>query len=687
MRLPQLPAPLAILLSGALLGTLAGCGSSSPSDAGPAGAEAADAEGTPADDPPARVARLSHLSGSVSVRPASAEEWSPAALNEPLTSGDRLWTDRGARAELEVGTGALRVGPETSLDLLRVEDDAIQVRVPRGSITVSLRELSGGETFEVATPAGAVTLRETGRYLVEVSDSGSDVIVRVRAGGADVTAGGAEFPVPGGKEALVADGDPPVYDIADARAPDELERWSEDRERRAAGSASLRYVSSGVVGYEDLDASGTWRTEPEYGAVWVPTTVAADWAPYRYGRWRWTYRWGWTWVDDASWGFAPFHYGRWAYLGRGWAWVPGVVVARPVFAPALVGWVGGGGWSASVGIGAGVGWFPLGPRDVWVPGYRHSSAYIRRVNVANVNVTNFNVRNVSVTNVYVNRGVAGAVTAVPRDVFTGARSVRPAMVVVPPRALGSAPTATMAAVPPRAESLGIRGSGAVPRPPAAVEGRAVRAKLTAPPAPVSFSQQQSVLATREGRPLDRATAASLRRSAPASSASAPAVKPATAPSRSGATLVPKRDGIPVARPVTASPATRREPEPKREAAPREPRRERTETRPAERAPERKAEPAVRPTPASERSRPAETRTEPKPAERAPQRAEPRREPEPRREAAPKREAAPREPKVERSEPKPAERAPKVDKPHEKPKEKPKEAKKEDKPKKADKKPD
>ena len=69
-------------------------------------------------------------------------------------------------------------------------------------------------------------------------------------------------------------------------------------------------------------------------------------------------------------------------------------MVRPVYAPALVAWVGGGpGFHFSVGVG--VAWFPLAPGEVFIPGYRVSRAYVNSVNITNtaVNVTR-------VTNVY-----------------------------------------------------------------------------------------------------------------------------------------------------------------------------------------------------------------------------------------------------------------------------------------------
>jgi len=64
-------------------------------------------------------------------------------------------------------------------------------------------------------------------------------------------------------------------------------------------SQSSRYVSSDVIGYEDLDdnAAGAPRLNM---APFVSTQTIVGWAPYRYGHWVWISPWGWTWVDDAS---------------------------------------------------------------------------------------------------------------------------------------------------------------------------------------------------------------------------------------------------------------------------------------------------------------------------------------------------------------------------------------------------
>ena len=196
---------------------------------------------------------------------------------------------------------------------------------------------------------------------------------------------------------------------------DEYDQWSYSRDRAEDESVSAQYVSRDMTGYEDLDRNGTWSDDADYGHVWVPSHVAYDWAPYRYGRWAWVEPYGWTWIDDAPWGFAPFHYGRWAYVRNRWVWAPGVVRRRPVYAPALVVFVGGSNFSGGryYGDRGDVAWFPLAPREIYRPAYRTSDDYVRLVNVTNVNVTNINITNVNVTNIqYRNQVVQGATTAV-----------------------------------------------------------------------------------------------------------------------------------------------------------------------------------------------------------------------------------------------------------------------------------
>jgi hypothetical protein len=461
-------------------------------------------------DPPGRVGRLSYMNGAVSFRPGDIEDWVAADVNRPLTTGDHLWIDEGARAELNIGTAAIRLNSRTAFEFLNLDDGNTQIRLTEGSLNIRVRSLDQNETFEIDTPNLAFSVLRTGEYRIDVNPDAQTTRITVRGGEGEVTGGGQAFTVHAREQADVSGGDSLSYNVLNAPRPDEWDNWCDARDRRDDQSRSAQYVSREMVGYQDLDDNGDWRNEPEYGAVWVPRAVPAGWAPYHYGHWVWVEPWGWTWVDDAPWGFAPFHYGRWAYVSGYWGWIPGPVAVRPVYAPALVAWVGGSRFSLaiSVGGGPGIGWFPLGPREVFVPGYRASPRYVNRVNVTNTTITNINITNVyNTTNVrYVNREAPGAVMVVRQNAF-GARRVQDGAVRVRPEDMRSAEVMNGAPIAPRRENvLGNYGGGGgrVAQPPAAAFSRTVVAKTTPPPPQVPFSQRQGALSANPGRPLDAA---------------------------------------------------------------------------------------------------------------------------------------------------------------------------------------
>ncbi|MEQ1580112.1 MAG: DUF6600 domain-containing protein [Steroidobacteraceae bacterium] len=383
------------------------------------------------EDPPDRVARLSYRQGDVSLEEAGSEERATAPLNRPLTTGDRLWADQDARAELQVGSAALHLDEYTAIELKDLGSDSLRVALDEGVLTVHVRDVGREETIEIDTPNAVVSLLEPGEYTIEVNRGGDTTVVKVREGASTVDSGerGARtYHIDSGRQGIFTGKDRLSAAIDSVERRSGFEQWADDREDRVRRAASTRYVSREVIGYEDLDEYGDWRSSPEYGYVWYPRSIAVGWAPYRYGHWAWVRPWGWTWMDDAPWGFAPFHYGRWAFVGSRWGWVPGPRSIRPVYAPALVAWVGGPSVSVSVSLGGGVGWFPLGPREVYVPGYRASRRHINDVNISNTVIVNNNY----ITNVYesrgrneryVHQGRGDAVTVVSREDFTRGRPV------------------------------------------------------------------------------------------------------------------------------------------------------------------------------------------------------------------------------------------------------------------------
>ena len=381
-------------------------------------------------DPPSIVARLNLAEGAVSFAPADANpdasDWSPAVLNRPLTSGDRLWSGPRARLELHIGATAVRMSEQTSLDFGALNEQVSQLRVAQGSVQLRVRTLFEGERLEVDTPNLAFVVSAPGNYRIDVNPASDTThVVALSGGGVLYGDNGATLnlgsPQQGNFSGTQLTSTPPGPAFLDS-----FDTWAAARDRREDQSVAARYIPRETTGYLQLDSYGDWQQDASYGAVWLPRAVPANWAPYRDGHWSWISPWGWTWVDDAPWGFAPFHYGRWAQIGARWAWVPGQLPRRPVYAPALVAFIGGGAgldWNLPAGSGGtprpGVAWFPLAPGEAFRPVYRASPRYITQVN-NNIAVNN----TVNITNNYRYQHQPAAVTAVGRDDFFRSRPLQ-----------------------------------------------------------------------------------------------------------------------------------------------------------------------------------------------------------------------------------------------------------------------
>ncbi len=296
------------------------------------------AQAVPTRDAPSRAARLSFIEGTVSFQAAGSAAWGDGTLNRPITINDRVWADADSRAEVHLGSSALRLSSRTSLAVTNLDESTVQVSVNEGTIGVHIRDLPQGHLVEVDTPTAAITLRGVGAYRITVDPAANAAYVVVRRGSAEVLASGDAFEVSAHSLATVTGESGKTAHVLSAEpAVDGFDAWCDARDAREENPPALQYVSRDTVGYEDLDASGGWQQTPEYGPVWTPQGVDPTWAPYQDGRWSWMDPWGWTWIDAAAWGYAPFHYGRWVRWGSRWSWAPGPMVRSPVYAPALVG--------------------------------------------------------------------------------------------------------------------------------------------------------------------------------------------------------------------------------------------------------------------------------------------------------------------------------------------------------------
>ncbi|HEU5048363.1 MAG TPA: DUF6600 domain-containing protein [Rickettsiales bacterium] len=361
-------------------------------------------------DPPARVGRIGYLQGEVAFHNAEQSQWTSAMFNYPVTTGDAFWTDQGARTEIQVGASEIRMDQATELDITRLDDEAMQLNVPQGTINIHLHT-PPATPVQVITPQGEIDLLQPGSYHIEASHPGAmpSASVTVLEGSAQIQGPSSPLSISAGEHATLSGS--PASVTLDEAIPTAFDNWALTREHREVELGTAHYVSAETTGINDLNNYGQWASTPSYGAVWYPSAVPAGWAPYRYGHWAYVAPWGWTWIDDAPWGFAPFHYGRWAHIHGRWGWCPGEREAHPVYAPALV---------TFVGDRSSVGWVPLAPHEAFRPYYHTSMNYIRNVNANNVDKTTINritVNNVT-NNVNINQYAnSKVITMVPHSAF------------------------------------------------------------------------------------------------------------------------------------------------------------------------------------------------------------------------------------------------------------------------------
>jgi hypothetical protein len=363
-------------------------------------------------DPSTLAGRLSDISGTVSYHAAGADQWSPATQNFPVASGNAYWTEPQASATIEIGDDEVVMDGGTELDVTTLDQSNFTASLPQGAIFLGLRDLPDGQALSVTTPRGAVQITQPGQYEIVAGDTNNPTSVTVVTGAAHVTATGVDLNVTANMTGAVTGADTFQGGVAAAQQDQFLQaqiaRFAPPPQQQAAPPAvaqQVRYMTGG----SQLAQYGSWSQTQQYGQLWYPNNVSSDWAPYQDGRWSYVAPWGWTWVDAEPWGFAPFHYGRWINDGGRWGWMagaPGVEYGGgyPVYAPALVSFVGVGGdllAGAAIGFGVGllaggggVGWFPLGYREPFVPWYHVSDGYFRNVN----RYSGLNVRNITINN-------------------------------------------------------------------------------------------------------------------------------------------------------------------------------------------------------------------------------------------------------------------------------------------------
>ncbi len=293
--------------------------------------------------------RLSILEGDAAVLHSGSDTWVPLERNFPIAEGDRLVLQPGSRLELEIGIrAAIRLDADADLAVESVYP--AEFKLFHGSAIVR----TGSQEVRITTPSEQLLFRPRGYYRLNVNETNDEVIV---------FQGSAALPegeeIPSGRQVSLSNGKVVSEQYRTATTADLFQLWSDRRDSFNAFDKSAQYLPGSVPGgAADLDRYGNWQNDASYGHVWYPI-VGAGWCPYRVGHWYWAPRFGWTWISWEPWGWLPYHFGRWRFGVNGWCWIPGGPSFFTTWSPALVHFLRSNSF---------VGWFPLGPGDVFHPG-------------------------------------------------------------------------------------------------------------------------------------------------------------------------------------------------------------------------------------------------------------------------------------------------------------------------------
>jgi hypothetical protein len=450
-------------------------------------------------EPPARVGRISIVEGALAFYGPGDNDWSAAKVNFPVAENGWFATDSNSRAEFRIGADSAFLANNSEAGFTRLRQKDMQLALQQGRVALHLRQLNSGSNAEVDIGRGGIWLLQRGEYDIDGGDADRPTRIAVFDGSARFVGGGVDITVKAG-DALVLSGADTLSATVEPATADEFARWCRAHDYHERRLAAPYHVSPAMTGFEELDSYGAWTRDADYGEVWFPKSVPADWAPYRAGHWVWIEPWGWNWVDDEPWGFAPCHYGRWARIHGRWGWVPGEFVPEPVYAPALVAFIPPPAIEVAVpaALGPPVGWFPLGPGEIYWPSYTRDPTYIRNVNITNVNVTVINKitqiaasdRTAAPPPVVANQTFANrsAATVVPAAVMTTADNVAPAAIKLSPQALQKA---SVSVHPPQVVALPVAvtkpAANAATAPPERSAKSPASGQTTAPAAPNALS--------------------------------------------------------------------------------------------------------------------------------------------------------------------------------------------------------
>jgi hypothetical protein len=158
-------------------------------------------------EPPGRVGRVSLAQGKVSISGDVGESASDALVNWPVTTRNLITTEANGRTELRIGSTAIRLDGDSSLEVTELDDDSLRLRLHYGSASIRILSEELLPEFELTTPQGRVRMLKPGRLRVDAERVRDTSVVSVFDGEAQVDGGGASLTIRAGRSAELRDDD------------------------------------------------------------------------------------------------------------------------------------------------------------------------------------------------------------------------------------------------------------------------------------------------------------------------------------------------------------------------------------------------------------------------------------------------------------------------------------------------
>src|SRR5262249_49174061 len=151
-----------------------------------------------AEEPPARVGRVSFVSGQLGFHIKGETQWSAANVNYPVATGGSFWSDPKSRAEIRIGQQTLDLDNNTHRDVAALNKQVMQLAVPQGRVGLHLRHLGEGENVEIDIPRGGVWLLAAGTYDIAAGSQDQPARIMVFEGSARFVGGTLDVAIKAG---------------------------------------------------------------------------------------------------------------------------------------------------------------------------------------------------------------------------------------------------------------------------------------------------------------------------------------------------------------------------------------------------------------------------------------------------------------------------------------------------------